>query len=82
MNLCFLIGKIISQIQYKFIINSKDTAIAIFKLQLQNKSIVIIKAYNEMADFFYRHFNKNDVICIKGRLNTKGEVIIKSKYLT
>ena len=35
MNLCFWIGKIISKIQYKFIINSKDTAIAIFKLKQQ-----------------------------------------------
>ena len=71
MNLCFLIGKIISKIQYKFIINSKDTAIAIFKLKLQNESIVTIKAYNEMEDYYYSHFDKDNVICIKGRLNTK-----------
>ncbi len=77
MNLCFLIGKIISQMQYKFIINSKDTAIAIFKLQLQNKSIVTIKAYNEMADFYYSHFELNDVICVKGRINTKGKIIVR-----
>ena len=78
MNLCFLIGKVINPIEYKFIINSKDTEIAIFKLQLQNKSIVTIKAYNEMADFYYSHFEVNDVICVKGRLNTKGEIIIKN----
>lgn len=77
MNLCFLIGKIISQIQYKFIINCKDTAIAIFKLQLQNKSIVTIKAYNEMADFYYAHFEVNDVICIKSKINTKSEIIVR-----
>ena len=53
-----------------------------FKGQFKNKSIVTIKAYNEMADFYYRYFDKNYVICVKGRLNTKGEVIIKSKYLT
>lgn len=78
MNLCFLIGRIISEIEYKFIINSKDSAIAIFKLQLQNQSTVTIKAYNEMADFYYSHFEVNDVICVKGRLNTKGEIIIKN----
>ena len=76
MNLCFLIGKIISKIQYKFIINSKDTAIAIFKLKLQNESIVTIKAYNEMADYYYSNFEIKDTICIKGRINTKGEIII------
>lgn len=78
MNLCFLIGRIISEIEYKFIINSKDTAIAIFKLQLQNQSTVTIKTYNEMADFYYSHFEVNDVTCVKGRLNTKGEIIIKN----
>ena len=76
MNLCFLIGEIISKIQYKFIINSKDTAIAIFKLKLQNESIVTIKAYNEMADYYYSSFEIKDTICIKGRINTKGEIII------
>ena len=76
MNLCFLIGKIISKIQYKFIINSKDTAIAIFKLKLQNESIVTIKAYNEMADYYYSSFEIKGTICIKGRINTKGEIII------
>ena len=77
MNLCFLIGKIIGQIQYKFIINSKDTAIAIFKLQLQNESVITIKAYNEMADFYCSHFDVNDVICVKGRINTKSEIIVR-----
>ena len=76
MNLCFWMGKIISKIQYKFIINSKDTAIAIFKLKLQNESIVTIKAYNEMADYYYSNFEIKDTICIKGRINTKGEIII------
>lgn len=53
----------------------------IFKLQFQNKSIVTIKAYNEMADFYYSHVDKDYVICIKGRLNKKGEVIIKTWYV-
>ena len=30
-----------------------------------------------MADFYYSHFDVNDVICIKGRLNTKGEIIVR-----
>lgn len=48
-----------------------------FKLQLQNESIVTIKAYNEMADFYYSHFEINNVVCIEGSINSKGEVIIK-----
>ena len=29
-----------------------------------------------MADFYYRHFEENDVICVKGRLDTNGEEIV------
>ena len=40
--------------------------------------VVTIKSYNEMADFYYSHFELNDAICVKGRINTKGEIIIKN----
>ena len=40
MNLCFVIGKIVSEIEFKFIINSKNISIAYFKIELINKIIV------------------------------------------
>ena len=45
MNLVFIQGKIISEIDFKFIINSNNKSIAIFKIELFNKSIVTAKAY-------------------------------------
>ena len=51
MNICILWRKIISDIDYKFIINSKNKAIAQFEMELLNKSIVKVQAYDEMADY-------------------------------
>ena len=59
MNEVFLIGKIISDIEFKFIINSKNKAIACFEIETNDKQIVRIQAYNQFADFAYSQLNKN-----------------------
>ena len=48
MNLCFLYGKIVSNIDFKFMINSKNISKAVFYLKLKNDSIIKIKTYNEI----------------------------------
>ena len=58
MNEVFLIGKIISNIEFKFIINSKNKAIACFEIKTVDKQIVRIQAYNQLADFVYSKLNK------------------------
>lgn len=75
MNLVYIQGKVVSEIDFKFIINSKNISIAIFKVELRNKSVVVVKAYNEMADYCYRKLNEGRGVIIEGRLNTKLEVI-------
>ena len=77
MNLCILIGRIISDIEFKFIINSKNKSIAEFEIQLLNESIVQIQAYNEMADYCYKELNKNGMILMYGKLNETGKIIIE-----
>ena len=42
MNLCYLSGKIVSDINFKFIINSKNISIAYFNLQLNSGNIIKI----------------------------------------
>ena len=76
MNLCFIIGKIINEIDFKFIIGSKNYSIAIFKVRLRNNSIITVKAFNEVADKCYQQLMKNDTIAIQGNLNSKMEIII------
>lgn len=78
MNLCFIIGKIISDIDFQFVLNSKNISIAIFRIQLSNNSIVKVKAYDEVADLCYQILVKNDLIAIQGELNSKMEIIINN----
>ena len=68
MNMCFLIGRIVSEIQFEFILNSKRNSIAIFKLKLSNESIIEIQAYNEMADYCFRNLERGDKIFIYGSI--------------
>ena len=77
MNLCFLIGKIISEINFKFVLNSKNISVAYFKVELNNKSIVEVKAYNELADYCYSKLEKGNKVEIQGCLNNEMEIIIE-----
>ena len=77
MNIIFVQGKIIDDIEFKFIINNKNNSIAFFKLKLLNKSIVKVKAYNELADYCYSKLNKGDIIFVEGYFNSDMEIIIE-----
>lgn len=75
MNICIVYGKIVSEIEFKFIINVKKYySIAIFQIELNNKSIVTVKGYNEIADYCYRNLKIGDNIYIQGRLNNMMEI--------
>ena len=82
MNLCFIMGKIISDIEFKFIIKSKNISVIMFEIELSNKSIIKVKGYNEIADFCYQKLVKNDIVIIYGNLNNNMEVVINQiEYL-
>ena len=76
MNLCILLGKIVSEIEFKFIIKSKNNSIAYFELELLNKSIVKVKAYNKMADYVYNKLENGNIILINGEVRIDGTVEI------
>lgn len=76
MNLCFLIGKVVSEIKFDFILNSKDISIARFSIELENKSVVVVKGYNEIADYCYKDLTKGSIIGIQGSLNSNKEIVI------
>lgn len=83
MNLCFLIGKVISEIQFDFLLNSKDISIVRFSIELENKSVVIVKGYNEIADYCYKKLIKGSIVGLQGSLNSNNEIIITdiNKYV-
>ncbi len=76
MNICFLYGKIISEIDFKFIINSKNVSVVRFDIILRNNSIIRVKAYNKLADYCYKNFKKYDKIYIYGKI-VNNEIRIK-----
>ena len=73
---CFFIGKIISNIEFKFILNSKNISIAIFEIELENKSTIKAKGFSEIADKCYSKFNKGNVVAIQGEITSQMEIII------
>ena len=76
MNICFFTGKIVSEIQFDFILYSRNVSIVIFELELENKSIIKVKGYDEIADWCYRYLVKVDVISIYGEINSNLEIIL------
>ena len=76
MNEVFLIGRIITDIEFKFIIHSKNISIAQFEIMTSDdKQVIHIVSYNEMADFVYSKLNRNDMVCINGYLVEENVVL-------
>lgn len=77
MNLVIVLGKIVSNVEFKFIYNrysSKElkdkTSIATCRIELLNKSIVKVYGYDNIADYMYRNLKVNDSILIEGKLDS------------
>ena len=77
MNLCFIKGKIIEEINFQFLYQKKNISIARTKLELQNGSIITIKGYDEMADWMIQKIKKEDKVIMQGELDTRMEVVVK-----
>ena len=79
MNICILLGKILSKIELNFLYNSKKhISLVEFQISVSNpigsnykKQIINIKAYDEQADNMYRKFKKGDLIILEGYLDGK-----------
>ena len=75
MNICIVYEKIVSEIEFKFIVNVKKYySIAIFQIELNNKSIVTVKGYNEIADWCYRNLMLENYCIIEEYIDSKIEV--------
>ena len=79
MNEVFLIGNIVNEIEFKFIINSKNISIAMFNIETDDKQVIKIKAYNELADYCYSRLEKIKRVIIYGKIS-KNNIIVKEIY--
>lgn len=72
MNLCFVLGKIISEVQFDFILYSKKIAITRFEIELSNKIKIKVKGYDELAEICYQTLTIGDRVLIRGNLDSNG----------
>lgn len=69
MNEVFIIGKVITEVKFDFILKSKHISIARFGvITLCDKQEIEIMAYDEMADYVYANLKHEDVVMINGYL--------------
>ena len=80
MNLCILLGRVISEVEFKFILKGKHKSIAYFELELMNKSIVKVKAYDGMADYVYRKLKIGATVIVEGEIKSNGSVFLQKYY--
>ncbi len=83
MNIVILYGKVVSQIDFKFIYNRYNkkntyTSIAQCEVMLENNSIITIYGYDDVADFMYRKLNKNVNILIEGAIGNNMMIKVES----
>ena len=85
-NICFIWGKVISDIRFEFFYNSKmHNSVVEFIVQVdgncgsrKNKNQVIFcKAYDDNADVIYRKYKKESYIKVIGKVSNKYIEIIE-----
>ena len=74
MNEVFIIGKVIGEVKYKFILEKHNNAKAVICLELLDKTKLEVIAYNEIADYVFRNLDENKLVFINGKIYGK-EVI-------
>ena len=69
MNEVFIIGKVITEVKFDFILNSKHISIARFGVATMcDKQEINVIAYDKMADYIYANLKHEDVVIINGYL--------------
>lgn len=80
MNEVFITGKVITEVKFDFILNSKNISVSKFKIMtIYDKQEINITAYDEMADYAYANLKINDIIMINGYLGNNNVVLEEIK---
>lgn len=77
-NICFLMGKITSEIEFRFFYNSNKhvSMVKFFVNTYKGNLQVLVKGYDEIADTIYKKFSINNSINFMGFVKN-NEIIIK-----
>ena len=77
MNEVFLIGKVIEDIEYKFMLKKQKNAKAKIELKLIDETKVEVVAYNEQADYTLQNIKIRNNVFVYGKLQNNEIVINK-----
>lgn len=87
MNLVIIYGKIVSEIEFKFIydryidcgrvteeMKHKHISLARCKVEILNGSVIEIYGYDDIADYMYRNLKEGENIVVEGRLESNMKI--------
>ena len=77
MNEVFLMGKIITEIKFDFLLSNKKKSITRFYIETLDKQKIKIIGYDNIADFCYSRLFKGNNIFVYGMLNEDGVIARK-----
>ncbi len=78
MNKCFIIGKIITEIEFKLALSKKIYSASNFKVKTKkDNQEIIIEAYNKQADYCFKNLKCKNVIILEGYL--KSNYVVAEK---
>lgn len=81
MNEVFLIGKVISNVDFKFMIESRHFSISIFTIKTLDGQEIEIKCYDKLADFAYIKLKIEKYTFIYGKLKSNFIIAERLKLL-
>lgn len=64
MNLCIIKGEVTEEVEFNFFYRCKQISIAKARILLENGSSILIKGYDELADWMYHYIQVSDIVFI------------------
>ena len=78
MNCVFLYGRVMTEVDFRFIYNKKRISKAYCYVELKDKIKLKIIGYDNIADFMLKKIKIDTRVCIYGVLNSDMEIEIKT----
>lgn len=75
MNEVFIIGKVVSKVEFDFVYKGIHISKAKCEIEISNKSKIEIIGYDNIADFMYRYVKTNKILFIYGYIVRNGVII-------
>lgn len=76
MNEVFIMGKVVSKVEFDFVYKGTHISKAKCEIKLSNKSKIQIIGYDEIADFMYQYVRENEIVFLYGKIG-KNSIILK-----